>query len=212
MDSTGDLLTLVPLHDSAYTSAVPLAPASPTPSSTSTVARSVISVTTTDTAATSTTSVAVQSPAKRLRLDSFFNTRRGYHVPLVSLVERKDNTERTTPPAPAPVSLGPADWRTWLGGLVGSGNVTGDQIDALCMYFTCITLAKRLTAVGWGADVVVVAGPDRPVPEKPERRPESAGYTGSEAGSSKAGTTAASAERSTSGLYDRLHAAVSERG
>ena len=47
-------------------------------------------------------------------------------------MERKDGAQRTAPPAPAPVSLGPADWRSWLGGLVGSKAVTGDQIDALC--------------------------------------------------------------------------------
>ena len=78
--------------------------------------------------------VASQSPAKSLRLDSLFNIRRGYHIPLVSLTERKDGTERSAPPAPAPVSLGPADWRTLLSGLVGSGSVTGDQIDVLRMY------------------------------------------------------------------------------
>jgi syntaxin-binding protein 5 len=75
------------------------------------------------------------SPLKCLRLDSLFNIRRGYHVPLVSLTERKDGTQCTAPPAPAPVSLGPADWRSWLGGLVGSKVVTGDQIDALCTLF-----------------------------------------------------------------------------
>jgi hypothetical protein len=139
VDSTGDFLTLVPLHDPAYTSAAPPArAASPTPSSSSTAARSVFSITTTNTAATSTTGVASQSPAKRLCLDSLFNTRRGYHVPLVSLAERIDGTKRSTPPAPVPVSLGPSDWRSWLGGLVSSGSVTGDQIDALCMYSPCI--------------------------------------------------------------------------
>jgi len=47
-------------------------------------------------------------------------------------MERKDGSQHNAPPAPVPVSLGPADWRSWLGGLVGSGSVTGDEIDALC--------------------------------------------------------------------------------
>jgi syntaxin-binding protein 5 len=106
-------------------------------------------------------------------------------VPLVSLTERKDGTEHGTPPAPAPVSLGPADWRTWLGGLVGSGSITGDQMHALCV---C------------SPEVAAVAGPDRPVP----------GYSVWEAGPSKARATVASTERAKSNLYDRLHAAVSE--
>ncbi|KAI0257073.1 hypothetical protein BJV78DRAFT_1277663 [Lactifluus subvellereus] len=186
VDSTGDLLTLIPLHDPSAVR--PARAASPTPSSSSTAAPSIFSVVTTNTAATSSTGVASQSPAKSLRLDSLFATRRGYHVPLVSLMECKDGTERSTLPAPAPVSLGPADWRSLLGGLVGPGSVTGDQID------------------------VLLAGPDRPVPEKPEPRTERAGYTEWEAGSSKAGTTVTSTEHVKGNLYDRLHAAVSERG
>ena len=133
VDSTGDLLTLVPLRDPANITAAPAArAASPTPSSTSTAAHSVLSATTTSTAATSTTNLVSPSPAKRLRLDSVFDTRRGYHIPLVSLTERKDGLQHNAPPAPMPVSLGPADWRSWLGGLVGSRSVTGDEIDALC--------------------------------------------------------------------------------
>ena len=126
MDSTGDFLTLVPLHDPAKTSPAPSAGAtSPTPSSTS-AATSLLSIKST---------AVVESPpsAKCLRLDTLFNTRRGYHIPIVSLTERKDDTQQhDVPPAPAPVSLGPADWKSWLGGLVGSASVTGDQIDALC--------------------------------------------------------------------------------
>jgi hypothetical protein len=133
VDPTGDLLTLVPLRDPANITAAPAArAASPTPSSTSTAVHSVLSTTTTSTAATSTTGVASSSPAKCLRFDSLFNMRRGYHIPLVSLTERKDGSQHNAPPAPSPVSLGPADWRSWLGGLVGSASVTGDEIDALC--------------------------------------------------------------------------------
>ena len=57
-----------------------------------------------------------------------------------------------------------------------------------------------------------MAGPDRPVPEKPAPRAEKTGYTVWEAGPSKAVGTAATAERTRNNLYDRLHAAVSERG
>jgi hypothetical protein len=128
VDSTGDFLTLVPLRNYANTSPTPTARAvSPTPSSTSAAISTVFSV-------TSTTSVTSLSPAKGSRLDSLFNIRRGYHIPLVSLTERKDGAEHDAPPAPTPVSLGPADWRSWLGGLVGSGSVTGDQIDAICRW------------------------------------------------------------------------------
>ncbi|KAI0003744.1 lethal giant larvae like, C-terminal-domain-containing protein [Russula compacta] len=155
-----------------------------------TATRSVHSATTTSASTTATAGNASPSPARRLHLDSLFNTRRGYHVPLVSLTERKDGAQHNAPPAPTPVNLGPADsdWRSWLGGLVGSGNVTGDQIDAL------------------------LAGPDRPIPEKPEPRAVQVGYTEWEGGPSKAAGTATSAERSKNNLYHRLHAAVSERG
>jgi len=128
------------------------------------------------------------SPVKCLRLDSLFNIRRGHHVPLVSLTERKDGAQHTAPPAPAPVSLGPADWRSWLGGLVGSKAVTGDQIDAL------------------------LAGPDRPVPDKLEPRVAQGGYAEWKAGSSKTGEVATSTAQTKGALYERLHAAVSERG
>ncbi|KAI9462922.1 lethal giant larvae like, C-terminal-domain-containing protein [Russula earlei] len=186
VDSSGDLLTLIPLHDPVKTSSVPAAhTTSPTPASTSTATRSVSA---TNTTATFTVGIAPPSPAKRLRLDTLFNIRRGYHVPLVSLTERKDGAQHNVPPAPAPVSLGPDDWRSWFGGLVGSTSVTGDQIDAL------------------------LAGPDRPVPEKPEPRTEKTGYTLWEADASKAAGVSTAAERTRNALYDRLHAAVSERG
>ena len=58
----------------------------------------------------------------------------------------------------------------------------------------------------------VVAGPDRPVPEKPKPRAAQEGYAEWEAGSSKAGSTATSTANAKNGLYDRLHAAVAERG
>ena len=138
MDPTGDFLTLIPLRDPAVTSPSPSARAtSPTPSSTSAAASSVLSM-------KSTPVVGSPSPIKCLRLETLFNTRRGYHVPVVSLTERKDDTQQhDVPPAPAPVSLGPADWMSWLGGLVGSASVTGDQIDALCTWWCWSTLQSN---------------------------------------------------------------------
>lgn len=56
-----------------------------------------------------------------------------------------------------------------------------------------------------------VAGPDRPVPEKPKPR-AAQGYTEWEAGPSKAGAAATSTARVKNDLYDRLHSAVAERG
>jgi hypothetical protein len=141
VDSTGDFLTLVSLRDPANISPNPAArAASPTPSSTSTATSPVFSV-------TSTASVASPSPTKCLRLDSLFNTRRGYHIPLVSLTERKHGTLHDAPPAPTPVSLGPADWRSWLGGLVGLGSVTGGQIDALCTWWSSLRSVSFLMYV-----------------------------------------------------------------
>ncbi|KAH9178656.1 lethal giant larvae like, C-terminal-domain-containing protein [Lactarius sanguifluus] len=176
----------VPLHDIAHTPA--LRAASPTPSQTSAAAVSILSSKAASTAPSITTADSMPLSPVKLRLDSLFNIRRGYHVPLVSLTERKDGAQPTAPPAPAPVGLGPADWRSWLGGLVGSKVVTGDQIDAL------------------------LAGPDRPVPEKPEPRVAQGGYAEWKAGSSKTGELATSTARTKGALYERLHAAVSERG
>ena len=213
MDTTGDLLTLIPLHDTTHTPASPphARAASPAPSQTSAATVSVLSSKTASTAPSTTAADSIPlSPVKCLRLDSLFNIRRGYHVPLVSLTERKDGTQSTAPPAPAPVSLGPADWRSWLGGLVGSKAVTGDQIDALC---TSLFLFQSFV----GADEVrcmllVVAGPDRPVPERPEPLVSQGAYAEWKAGSSKTGEVATSTAQTKGALYDRLHAAVSERG
>ena len=144
MDSTGDFLTLVPLHDPANTSPAPSTRA--TSSTTSSINAATSSVLSTK----STAVVGSPSPAKCLRLDTLFNIRRGYHIPLVSLTERKDDTQQhDVPPAPAPVSLGPADWKSWLGGLVGLASVTGDQIDALCTWWCWSSSLGK-----FGSDVV----------------------------------------------------------
>ncbi|TFY82005.1 hypothetical protein EWM64_g2007 [Hericium alpestre] len=83
------------------------------------------------------------SPIHRMHLLTLFDIRRGYHTPLVSLVEHQDgSTVDAVPAQPQPVSMAPAGLLTWLGGLVGQGAVRGDEIDAL------------------------LAGPDRPIPER----------------------------------------------
>ncbi|KAF8506639.1 hypothetical protein F5888DRAFT_1644055 [Russula emetica] len=87
---------------------------SPTPSS--------ISVATSPVLSKSTAVVGSPSSANCLCPDTLFNIRRGYHIPLVFLTERKDDSdtqEHDVPPAPAPVSLDPADWKSWLGGWTG---------------------------------------------------------------------------------------------
>ena len=68
-------------------------------------------------------------------LDSFFSAKRGYHDPKVSLTERKDGICLKVPPQPQSVDLGPASILAgagvFLGGLMGTGAPTGQQIDAL---------------------------------------------------------------------------------
>ncbi|THH21204.1 hypothetical protein EW146_g293 [Bondarzewia mesenterica] len=134
------------------------------------------------------------SPIRRIHLHTLFNVRRGYHTPLVSLTERADGTSKTVPAQPQPVSIGPAGLLSvagsWLGGLVGQGSMSGDQIDTL------------------------LAGPDRPIPEKPAPRgtTQGSGYKYAEWESNPAGASAAEASRTQSTLYERLHAAVAERG
>ena len=64
----------------------------------------------------------------------------------------------------------------------------------------------------WFCVGLPVAGPDRPVPEKPTPRAAQGGYTEWEAGPSKAGAMATSTARAKNSLYDRLHSAVAERG
>jgi hypothetical protein len=72
-----------------------------------------------------------------------------------------------------------------------------------------------LSLAKFGSDVssvgLPVAGPDRPIPEKPKPR-AARGYTEWEAGPSKAGATATSTARANSDLYNKLHSAVAERG
>ena len=58
---------------------------------------------------------------------------------------------------------------------------------------------------------LVVAGPDRPVPEKPEPHVARGGYVEWKAGSSKTDEALASTAH-TRALGERLQAAVTERG
>jgi hypothetical protein len=89
--------------------------------------------------------------------------------------------------------------------------MTGDQIDALCTSLVFILfIFLGADEVGWF--VLVVAGPDRPVPERPEPRVAQGSYAEWKAGSSKTGEVATSTAQTKGALYERLHAAVSERG
>ncbi|KAA1468094.1 hypothetical protein DENSPDRAFT_833291 [Dentipellis sp. KUC8613] len=162
-DITGDFITSTPL--------ITRAPSSPTSSSQQPPAQ--------------------PSPIRRLHLHTLFNQRRGYHTPLVSLVERQDGSGvHSVPAQPQPVSVGPAGLLAWLGGLVGQGAVNGAQIDAL------------------------LAGPDRPVPEANAAR--DAAQRGSTyvewKEDDKAKSAATSAAQAQSSLYNRLHSALAERG
>ncbi|KAI0319430.1 lethal giant larvae like, C-terminal-domain-containing protein [Amylostereum chailletii] len=137
------------------------------------------------------TSGTSPAPARRMVLDTFFNVRRGYYTPIVSLIERRDGGNPSVAAQPYPVSMGPSGWLSgaagaWLGGLVGTGSMTGAQIDAL--------------------------RPDRPIPEKtvPQGRMEKKQYADWEA--NKTGNLASSAAQTQSSLYSRLQAVVAERG
>jgi len=55
-----------------------------------------------------------------------------------------------------------------------------------------------------------VAGPDRPVPEQPAPRAATQGYVDWQG--SKTNSMAASLKQTQSGLYDKLPAALAERG
>ncbi|KZV70969.1 hypothetical protein PENSPDRAFT_578479 [Peniophora sp. CONT] len=124
-------------------------------------------------------------------LDSFFSAKRGYHDPKVSLTERKDGVCLKIPPQPQPVDLGPAGILAGagalFGGLMGTGAPTGAQIDAL------------------------LAGPDRPIPEKPVPRAEREGYVEWKA-PDKSTSRPSIGTQDSSRLYARLQNALAERG
>ncbi|KAI0275129.1 hypothetical protein BC834DRAFT_965566 [Gloeopeniophorella convolvens] len=150
LDRTGDLLTIVPLHTpaaNANTSTHAARASSPTPSAGSTAARSVRST------ATAPAPAPPASPARRLRLDTLFNVRRGYHTPLASLTARRDGGIPQPPPAPAPVGLGPAGWRAWLGGLGDAGRLGDERQLARAgsknMVAQAKLLATKQTAKSW---------------------------------------------------------------
>ncbi|KAI0033991.1 lethal giant larvae like, C-terminal-domain-containing protein [Vararia minispora EC-137] len=134
----------------------------------------------------------VGNPATAAVLDTFFSIRRGYHTPQILLTERRDGATALVPPLPTPVSMGPAGWFAGAGSLFGAltgagiSTMTGQQVDAL------------------------LAGPNRPIPEKPAPRTEREKYK--EWTSDPAKATASAAAQTRSSLYNRLHAALAERG
>lgn len=72
------------------------------------------------------------SPVIAMHINTLFNIRRAYHVPLVSLTEGYA-AGKPIPPQPQPVGLGPAGLFSGLAWLVGQAEaaMTGDQVDAL---------------------------------------------------------------------------------
>ncbi|VDB87527.1 unnamed protein product [Peniophora sp. CBMAI 1063] len=122
-------------------------------------------------------------------LDSCFSAKQGYHDPTVSLTERKDGVCLKVPPQPQPVDLGPAGIFTGagalFGGLMGTGASTGAQIDAL------------------------LAGPNRPVPEKPVPRAERERYVEWKTPDRSTSRPSVGTQNS---LYARLQNALEERG
>ncbi|EPQ60284.1 hypothetical protein GLOTRDRAFT_134996 [Gloeophyllum trabeum ATCC 11539] len=145
---------------------------------------------------------------------TLFDIRRAYyHIkPEVDVLTRSDTGKRgVIPPQPQPVSMGPPSIKDvvggWLGaigaGLGGKPVMTGEQIDAL------------------------LAGPNRPLPKPaPAPAPKSPPSTDRASvrtsntmssrrsrGTSRSPSPDASQEgSSTTGLYDRLTSAISERG
>ncbi|KAI0046614.1 hypothetical protein FA95DRAFT_1582978 [Auriscalpium vulgare] len=189
LDSTGDFVTVTPLRTTPASLRPPRA-ASPTPSSASRSSHSPSRASSISSAHLPSVSLPPPGPARLTRLDTLFNVRRGYHVPLVALSDRRDGQPLPpVPPQPLAISAGPAGWLSaagsWFGGMVGTGSVSGDQIDAM------------------------LAGPDRPVPEKPAPRGATGKYADWE---DKPKGLAAEAAKTNSALYNRLHAAISERG
>lgn len=143
-------------------------------------------------------------------LDSFFSTKRGYHDPKVSLTERKDGICLKVPSQPQPVDLGPAGILAGagalLGGLMGTGAPTGVQIDTLREWSLTPLISVILTV---NSSLRLVAGPDRPIPEKPVPRAEREGYVEWKA---PAKSTSRSSIGTQDTLYARLQNALAERG
>ncbi|KAI0059493.1 hypothetical protein BV25DRAFT_1918512 [Artomyces pyxidatus] len=188
LDPSGDFLSLTPLHPPRQPSVRSLSPP-PAAKRSLSPAPSLSSVASLVSRAAPAYERPARSIVRNIHLDTLFNVRRGYHTPVVSLTERTSGAGPSMPPQPQPVELGPAGWLStagsWLGGLgvAAMGSVSGDQIDAL------------------------LAGPDRPVPAKPAPRAGPGKFTEWDAS-----TTSKSASRTQNTLYDRLHAAVAERG
>ncbi|KAK7695037.1 hypothetical protein QCA50_002225 [Cerrena zonata] len=101
---------------------------------------------------------------------------------------------RTVPPQPQPVSIGPASVLSSWWGIITSNTMTGEQIDTL------------------------LAGPDRPVPQSYQRpKPHAIGEgpgssTSINSAANNARYIASSASSAANGLYNRLGAAMAERG
>jgi len=117
---------------------------------------------------------------KEVILGSLFNIRRAYGLPDVDFT----TTSREVPYPPQPVSAGPQSLLSGAASWFGmKGGLTGEQID------------------------VLLAGPDRPLPEPPKVQPAARS-----ASPSQAARMSAQMQSTQSSLYNRLASAVSERG
>jgi len=95
--------------------------------------------------------------------------------------------KKALPPQPQPVSMGPASLLSQVYSYVAGQFTTGEQIDAL------------------------LGGPDRPVPEKPSAAAEWLS-TATTPATESGGSSLQAATSGVGDLYNRLGAAISERG
>jgi syntaxin-binding protein 5 len=135
---------------------------------------------------------------KEIILSSLFDIRRAYGLPDVDFV----STSREVPSQPKPISAGPvgllSGTLSWLG---GGGGMTGDQVDALCMYH----IPAESSVMMMSNSPFIVAGPDRPMPEAPK-------VQSTATGPSTAARLSAEAQSAQSNLYARLSSALNDRG
>ncbi|KAG6873217.1 hypothetical protein C0995_001571 [Termitomyces sp. Mi166 len=125
---------------------------------------------------------------------TFFDIRRTYEMPDIDLA----CTKPVVPPAPQPVSLGPASMFQQVGSwLPFKQSVSGAQLD-------------ELLAVHSDQEMDTVGGPNRPIP-KPEQSPSRNFYSAADI-SAGASEVAAAAMATQANLYNRITSALSERG
>ena len=144
--------------------------------------------------------VALHSKGQGSQVDTItygtlFDIRRARPHPRVVLTMKKSNTSQ-----PQPVSMAPA---SILGSWISYyQTISGKQVDDLCKSFYCSHLSPP------SKDGTVVGGPDRPIVVRaaPKKAEEGTPAEGT------ATNLAASVAQTQSSLYNRLTAAMNERG